>query len=217
MTAAALRAGLIGAGWIGRRHAGVLGRRDDVLVAAVCDQDEARAAGVAAGSVATVFTDWQQMLDSTALDAVWVCTPPLAHAAPAIAVLERGIALFLEKPVARSLADAGVISAAAARSAAVCAVGYQWCAAAPLPGLRAALAGKPVGCLLGQGSGGTESRPWVSRSGSGGTRRRTRSLHPGRRTRPCHAGTGPGRIRARDPRCRPGARAATRCPPRSCR
>ena len=56
-----------------------------------------------------------------------------------------------------------------------------------------------------------------SPSGSGGSRRRTRIRRRARRSPPCSSGTRRGRIRGPGPRCRPGARAATPRPPRSCR
>lgn len=168
-TGTALRAGVVGAGWIGRRHAEALAARDDVVVAAVCDLDAARAAAVARLSGADVYSGWQEMLDAAALDALWVCTPPKAHAGPAVGALNRGLPVYLEKPIARSLEDARAIVAAATRHPVACAVGYQWHAIDFLGDLRQALAGRPVGCLLGQSVGGTASRPWfLDQAESGG-------------------------------------------------
>ena len=170
MTAGApLLAGIVGAGWIGQRHAETLAVRDDVAVAAVCDTDADRAAQVAAASGAQVFTDWRAMLDGGALDVLWVCTPPLTHAGPAVAALDRGLPVYLEKPVARTAEDAALIVAATQRGGAVCAVGYQWRAVDVLADLRAVLAGRTVGCLVGHSIGGTASRPWfLSRAAGGG-------------------------------------------------
>src|SRR5215472_749148 len=135
-----MRAGVLGAGWIGQRHAEALARRGDVVVTAVCDLDTGRAARVAelAGG-ARVFADWREMLDGADLDALWICTPPRAHAAPAVAALDRGLPLYLEKPIARSGQDAARIVGAAARGNAVCAIGYQWRAVDVLADLRGAL------------------------------------------------------------------------------
>jgi predicted dehydrogenase len=175
--AGVIRAGLIGAGWIGRQHAEGLARRDDVAVTAVCDTDAGRAAAVASLSGARVFADWASMLDTAALDAVWVCTPPLAHAGPAIAALDRGLPLYLEKPIARSPDDARLIVAAAARSGTVCAVGYQWHAIDLIDDLRLALAGRTIGCLVGQSIGGTQSRPWFLDRAAGGGNLLERGSH----------------------------------------
>jgi len=172
-----LRAGIIGAGWIGQRHAETLARRDDVTVRAVCDLDPRRAREVAAVSGGAAFSDWQEMLDQVSLDGVWVCTPPRAHAGPAVACLERGLALYLEKPITRSPADAAPIVAAAARAQAVCAVGYQWRAVDVVDDLRRALAGRTVGCLVGQSIGGTQSRPWFLDRAAGGGNLLERGSH----------------------------------------
>lgn len=172
-----LRAGIIGAGWIGQQHAEVLARRDDIAVTAVCDTDGRRAAAVAAASGAETFADWRQMLETATLDALWVCTPPRHHAGPAVTALDQGLALYLEKPVARSLDDARGIVEAAARSGAVCAVGYQWHAAEVLDDARRILAGRTVGCLLGQSVGGTQSRPWFLDRAQGGGNLLERGSH----------------------------------------
>ncbi len=172
-----LAAGIIGAGWIGRRHATTLARRDDVAVRAVCDPDLGRAQAVAADSGGEVFSDWHEMLEKVPLDAVWVCTPPRAHADPAIACLGRGLALYLEKPIARSVDDARAIVAAAGQGRAVCAVGYQWRAVDVLDDLRRALAGQTVGCLVGQSIGGTQSRPWFLDRAAGGGNLLERGSH----------------------------------------
>jgi myo-inositol 2-dehydrogenase/D-chiro-inositol 1-dehydrogenase len=172
-----IRAGIVGAGWIGQQHAETLAGRADVMVTAVCDTDPGRAAAVAGLSGAAVFADWAEMLQAAPLDALWVCTPPLAHAGPAVAALDRGLPLYLEKPIARSPADARVIVAAAARSRAVCAVGYQWHAVELIDDLRRALAGRVVGCLVGQSIGGTHSRPWFLDRAAGGGNLLERGSH----------------------------------------
>jgi len=174
---ALLRAGIIGAGWIGRRHAETLARRDDVEVTAVCDVDRGRAVRVAEASHARVFTDWREMLDAGTLDALWVCTPPRSHAGPAIAALESGLPVYLEKPIARSPGDAARIVSAAGRGRAVCAVGYQWRAVDVLGDLRDALGRRTVGCLIGQSVGGTESRPWFLSKAEGGGNLLERGSH----------------------------------------
>jgi myo-inositol 2-dehydrogenase / D-chiro-inositol 1-dehydrogenase len=172
-----LRAGLIGAGWIGQQHAQILAGRSDVALTAVCDVDAERAVAAVADTDAELFTDWRQMLQAAALDAVWVCVPPTEHAGPAVAVLDQGLALYLEKPIARSLGDAEIITTAAARNHSVCAIGYQWHALEMLEEARQALAGRPVGCLVGQSIGGTQSRPWFLDRALGGGNLLERGSH----------------------------------------
>ena len=116
-----------------------------------------------------VFDRWDDLLERETLDAVWVTTPPLSHRAPAIAAMERGLPVYLEKPIARTLDDAWAIAAAAEAAEVVCAIGYQWHAAEALELLRAAVGDQQVAYLWGVSAGPTAARPWfLERSGGGG-------------------------------------------------
>ena len=162
-----MRIGIIGAGWIATDHAFVLRKLGHEIVA-VCDVDAERAAKLA-GDGAHTYGDHTELLEGEELDAVWVATPPLHHRAPAVAAFERGVPVFLEKPIARTLGDALAIAEAAERENAVCAIGYQWHATEALEHLREALDGDPVGYMWGVSVGPTAARPWfLQRSGGGG-------------------------------------------------
>ena len=63
------------------------------------------------------------MFDAEALDAVFVCTPPAAHVESASEALGRGVAVYLEKPLARGEEDGAAIARAWRESGAVCAGG----------------------------------------------------------------------------------------------
>jgi myo-inositol 2-dehydrogenase / D-chiro-inositol 1-dehydrogenase len=151
-----VRIGLIGAGAIARRHLEILASRD-VEIAAVADTDTDRAGAATAGTGASIHHDWAAMLEGERLDAVLVCTPPGAHAGPTRAALERGIAVYVEKPLAREAADGADIAAAhAAAAGVVCAVGYQWRSLDVLDALRAALGDAHPGLLVSRSYGDTE-------------------------------------------------------------
>ncbi len=109
-----MRIGIIGAGWIAAEHVATLQQLDGVNVVAVCDLDLVRASKLARD--ATVYTDWRELISRETPDAVFVCTPPLSHREVAVAALEQGIHVYLEKPIARGLEDARAIVDAAARS-----------------------------------------------------------------------------------------------------
>ena len=165
--AAPLRIGVIGAGWIATDHMLVLKKLGHEVVA-VCDVDAARAAEVAPEGART-YTAWEELLSNETLDAVWVSTPPLHHRAPAVAAMEQGVPVYLEKPIARTLEDARAVVETAERTGAVCAVGYQWHATEALEKLREALGDEPVGYLWGVSVGPTAARPWfLDRKGGGG-------------------------------------------------
>ena len=177
-----VRAGIVGAGWIAREHRRVLADAAGVELAAVCDTDPGRAADLASGTGARTYADWRDMLDREDLGALFVCTPPRAHREPAVAALGSGLPVYLEKPVARTAADAAAIVAAAASAATagtVCAVGYQWHALDLLLELPDLLAGQQVGLLAGTSIGPTQSRPWFTDMRAGGQPARARQPSPG--------------------------------------
>jgi predicted dehydrogenase len=151
-----VRIGFVGAGAISEHHLSILRGQPDVEVAAVCDLDSERAQLVAGRAGASAFARWEDMLAAGGLDALFVCTPPMHHAAPAIAAFERGLAVYLEKPLARSLADGEAIVAAAQRSGAVCAVGYQWRSLDVVDELHSLLRGAQPGLLVSRSFGPTE-------------------------------------------------------------
>lgn len=72
------------------------------------------------------FTSVSELLDSgTPVDAALVLSPDDTHAAVATALLTRGVAVYLEKPITISTADADAVLAAAARSGAKLYVGHN--------------------------------------------------------------------------------------------
>jgi myo-inositol 2-dehydrogenase/D-chiro-inositol 1-dehydrogenase len=163
-----LRVAVVGAGWIAADHVGELVLRDDVHVVGVCDLDRARAEALAPPG-AEVYERLDELFDRGQPDALWICTPPLAHREPALAAFARGIHVYLEKPIARTADDAAAIVAAAEASDAVCAVGYQWHATDLLDDAREALDGQELSLLVGRSIGPTGTRSWfLSRAQGGG-------------------------------------------------
>jgi myo-inositol 2-dehydrogenase / D-chiro-inositol 1-dehydrogenase len=170
-----LRMGMIGAGWIAGEHAASIAALDGVELVAVADLDGERAGRLAAPSGATAYDDWEAMLDREQLDAVIVCTPPMAHRDPCLAALERGLGVYLEKPVARTSEDARAIAAAAA--GAVVAVGYQYRAIDFLSDLQATARDDAPGLLCSYSVGATAGRPWFVHQAEGGGQVLERASH----------------------------------------
>jgi myo-inositol 2-dehydrogenase / D-chiro-inositol 1-dehydrogenase len=169
--------GIVGAGWMAKEHRRVLESLDDVSIAAVCDVDRERAEELASGTGARVYPDWRDLLDREDLAALAVCIPPLAHREPTVEALTRGLPVYLEKPIARTLEDAAAIVEVAERTGTVCAVGYQWHALDLLDDLRQLLEGEQVGLLVGTSIGPTQSRPWFLDRRAGGGNLLERGSH----------------------------------------
>jgi myo-inositol 2-dehydrogenase/D-chiro-inositol 1-dehydrogenase len=177
VSAAPLRAGIIGLGWIARVHVPALDAAADIELVAACDTDSERAEAIARPRGARAYTSWEEMLNREDLDALWVCTPPLRHRDPALAALASGIHVYLEKPIARTLDDAEAIVSAARSADAVCAVGYQWHASELIEKAREALAGQRVALLLGRNYGPVAGRPWFMDRAQGGGQILERGSH----------------------------------------
>lgn len=123
-----LRVGIIGCGRIAREvHIPVLSRHGMAQITALADPDESRlsqARQVAPGAAA--FRDCRELVASAALDAVVVCAPTGLHAEIAGAVLERGLHLYLEKPIAASLEEAEPVVELWRRQGTVAMVGFNY-------------------------------------------------------------------------------------------
>ncbi|MDT7580584.1 MAG: hypothetical protein QOK35_1848 [Pseudonocardiales bacterium] len=113
-----LRFALVGAGMIGGVHAKALnGLTDLVELVAVVDQDLAKAQALAElYGVSVTSTDLAAVLARDDVDAVTICTPSGLHADGAVAALDAGKHVVVEKPVEVSLAAADRIIDAEKRS-----------------------------------------------------------------------------------------------------
>jgi len=106
-----IRAGLIGVGKMGLSHYAILGAHPRVEVAAVCDSAAYVTTALRKYTGIETFTDYRRMLDSAQLDCVLVATPTSTHFEVARGALERGLHVFVEKPLcldpgqSRQLAD----------------------------------------------------------------------------------------------------------------
>jgi len=113
-----LRVGLAGLGSMGRNHLRVLSARTDLVLAAVADPVPAALAEATAQTGAQGFAEPLAMIGEAELDAVVIAAPTTAHVPLALAAIERGIAVLVEKPLAATI-DEGMRIVVAARAAGV--------------------------------------------------------------------------------------------------
>ena len=101
-----MRVGWLGAGHIATFHSKMLRseRMDGVAWAGVYDRDPGRAERFAAASGGSVAASEEEVLDNC--DAVFICTWTSEHRRLVEMAVERGVAIFCEKPLATTTADA---------------------------------------------------------------------------------------------------------------
>jgi predicted dehydrogenase len=117
-----LRIAVVGVGHLGRHHARILASLPAAQLVAVVDTNRPRAEEIAAASGARAFTDYRELFGQ--VDAVTIAVPTELHAEIGCAFLDARIPVLVEKPLARSLAEADRLIQAAAKAAVVLAVGH---------------------------------------------------------------------------------------------
>jgi predicted dehydrogenase len=110
-----MKAGVLGVGSLGYHHARILREVPGAEMAGVYDDDAARREKVAAELGVRAFRSRDELLE--AVDAAVIAVPTTAHAEVALAAIDAGVHLLIEKPIAHTLAEAeAIVDAAAARS-----------------------------------------------------------------------------------------------------
>ena len=128
------RVGLIGTGWYGKIDLiRLLQVAPQTEVVSLCDVDKKMLAGAAeiignrqaSKKTPRTYGDYRQMLAEKDLDLVLIATPDHWHALPAIAAMEAGADLYLQKPISVDVAEGQAILATARKLDRVVQVGTQ--------------------------------------------------------------------------------------------
>ena len=109
-----LRVGIVGAGNISGQYSAGLARLPQLQVTAVCDLQADRAAALAAQHEGARVLAWADLLAADDVDVVLVLTLPGTHADVALAALAAGKHVYVEKPLALSVAEGREVVKAAA-------------------------------------------------------------------------------------------------------
>ena len=164
----AVRVGVLGAGFVNRRHVEKLTTLPGVEVVGVADPQRERAEALAGRCGARVAEDVGGLLD-LGLDGLYVGVPPHQHGEPEDLAIEAGVPVFLEKPLAHDLATAEEIGRRVAAAGLLVAVGYQWRYLDTLQTVRDRLADAPARLVLGSWLDTAPGTPWwADEAASGG-------------------------------------------------
>jgi UDP-N-acetylglucosamine 3-dehydrogenase len=112
-----LRAAIIGSGQIARLGHIPGYQKTGVEITAICDVNEVAAKQVSeAAGIPRYYTDWKKMLAEGGFEVVSICTPPFLHYEMAVGCAQKGFAVLVEKPMARSLDECDQMIAAAQKA-----------------------------------------------------------------------------------------------------
>jgi predicted dehydrogenase len=129
-------------------------------VSAVCDIDDARAQTVADRFGSRTYRDHTTMLDEEALDALFIAVPPFAHTDQETQAAERGIPMFIAKPVALDMETAAAALSAIRAHSVMTGVGYMWRHSDLTDRARDLLGDRPVGLAIGSVHVNTPGTAW---------------------------------------------------------
>jgi predicted dehydrogenase len=119
---------VVGAGYWGRNLVRNAVQSPATRLNAVCDSDLARASMLAAGFAGVdAIQDLGQVFDDPTIEAIVVATPPATHLEVAMAAIEAGKHVLVEKPLASSYADGRALVNAAEERGVVLMCDHTYC------------------------------------------------------------------------------------------
>src|ERR1700691_5399825 len=121
---AAYKALVVGCGSIGRRHAKNL-KSLGLRHFAFCDTNPEALKQCSEDVKGELFSDYKEALQSFKPDFALICTPPVCHVDEALAALQAGSHVFIEKPLSHESAGVQVLIAEARRHDRNVQVGYN--------------------------------------------------------------------------------------------
>ena len=116
----------LGVGWIGKHRLESIAAEDKVEVAYICDQSQELVQEVKeAYQKSSVIAEFNQLIAEKP-DGIAIATPSALHAAQTLEALNNGIAVFCQKPLARTAGETKKVVEAAAKNNKLLAVDFSY-------------------------------------------------------------------------------------------
>jgi predicted dehydrogenase len=119
-----LKVAVIGVGAIGQNHARVYRSIDKVGLVGVVDPDAKAAARVGTMNNVPAYSSLDALFEAQTPDAVSVAVPTSLHHAVGMELIERGVSVLMEKPIASTVAEAQELVDLAEKKGVTLAVGH---------------------------------------------------------------------------------------------
>lgn len=119
-----LKAAVIGVGSMGHHHARIYREMNDVELIAIVDKNPDTASKVATRFQVPYYTDVDAMLNECKPDLVSLAVPTSLHYSVGVKLMEHGINVLIEKPIAKTLEEGARLIEVAERNGVTLAVGH---------------------------------------------------------------------------------------------
>ena len=100
-----LKIGLVGCGFMGAMHASCYKNIKGVELVAVADVRREKAEELANGTSAVIYATGKELIENAEVDIIDICLPTYLHAEHALLAMDKVDYLFIEKPVALTVAE----------------------------------------------------------------------------------------------------------------
>jgi predicted dehydrogenase len=127
-----VRIGLIGCGGISTADTNAFFAHKETELVAVCDVDDARIKSTLdrlaklGRKAPDTVKDFRRIIDRKDIDVCLICTPDHWHAIPCIAACQAGKDVYVEKPLATTIAEGRAMRDAAKKYGRICQMGTHW-------------------------------------------------------------------------------------------
>lgn len=173
-----IKVGIIGCGWFGNFHLDNLLKIDGVEITALASSNiiKLKKTGEKVPK-AHLYSGYKEMYEKEKLNAVFICVPPDSHEDAEILAAQKGIHMYVEKPIELSIQKAKTIEAEIKKAGVISCVGYQERYNEELEKIKNYLSDKKVGLVTARWLGGMPGSPWWRRKERSGGQLVEQSTH----------------------------------------
>jgi myo-inositol 2-dehydrogenase/D-chiro-inositol 1-dehydrogenase len=157
-----VKVGIIGCGWFGNFHLDNLLKMDNVHVVALASTNKIKLdnTGKKVPS-ANLYNSYIDMFNNEiGLEAVFICVPPYSHENIELLAAEKGIHIYVEKPIELSMQKALEVERAINTSGIIASVGYHERYSEAIENIRNYILSRETGLVTGRWLGGIPGAPW---------------------------------------------------------
>ncbi len=163
-----MKIAFIGTGWVANRHLGNLVKETDLEIVGHVSPVTKELDVATQRWGGNRYTSVKDLLAHETVDAAWITVPPSEHGEIELAFIEKGIPIFVEKPLSADRSTGEKIGRKIRESKLIAAVGYHWRAMDTIPEVKNFLKENPARMVLAAWHDSTPPPTWWHRQATSG-------------------------------------------------